>query len=634
MHIDLLTASISPGLYAPLALMVGGFLLALVCLVLWLVLRRKRAKPAKPRATTDEVATADEAVSADLPAEAAIAAAPMVAPAPASAPTPAPAPAATGRRRRSLVGGAERDEGTPSGEPPAANGHEFDDEAEPHIADTNLDADEHDDELADGNAHVEYDENLDDPAIDEEPHDEIEWIENDEAQSDFASGEDEANVPAAFALTNTPGAGDEAHETTVCAEVKAARQTPIVFRQFLPQTPGTDGLSFYGGQPIGPENFQWPRERGAQGGAPLQFLMQWDCAELAGQDPTGLLPQDGVLYCFVNCDRDDEEDFLQSHAFVHHRGSSQAWGPVEIPEDAGPALGRTAAFKLSGCTDCVPDAEDYVPRVMPRFPFAPIAFTLPDPLDNDPRYWSDAQAGEALLNLQKSSGTAPAPTSELDVPRNEKGRPFPVFPHDFGAIRVIASHMIEALKSPDPVLAEALYSDLSPEERDAQFGQWFEEAKELYLLGTQRPEGHRLESNISDDIWNWFDARRGVLGGDLNAIVVEAVDLSLSVSSEALSLVPAEWIDKAMDAHALAREYESDGILHIHAATPARMFGPPSYADSVSDTLVDEHILLLELPSGSGPQHDFGGKTLQYWITPDDLADGKFDRVKSVVIDA
>ncbi len=114
--------------------------------------------------------------------------------------------------------------------------------------------------------------------------------------------------------------------------------------------------------------------------------------------------------------------------------------------------------------------------------------------------------------------------------------------------------------------------------------------------------------------------------------MVEAVDLSLSVSSEALGNIPAKWIDKAMDAHALAREYEGDEGLRIHAPVPARMFGPPSFADGQSQALLDEQILLLELPSGSGPQHDFEGKVLQYWISPDDLAAGKFDEVTPVVI--
>lgn len=634
MRFDFLTALISPGLYAPLALMVGGFLLAVACLAFLLFRRRKGAKPAKSARSAVGASEAEDTAEAAQ-----------------EAPPVAAAPALTGRRR-SLVGGAERDEGTPSGELEQdgkleqESADEIAEEAEPEIEEAEFieagEANEAEfDEVgeADG-AELEDETPQEEPADEpvEEPSDfdfeedaEPEWIEDigdePEVGLEEAAAAGGAAVAAAGGAQATPYQEPSPYRP-VSAEVEAARKRPIVFRQFLPQTPGKDGLSFYGGQPIGPDEFQWPRERGAEGGAPLQFLMQWDCTQLTEQDPTGLLPQDGVLYCFVNCDRDDEEDFLSSHTFVHYRGSVKAWKPIDIPEDAGPALGKTAALKMSGCTDQIANADDYVPRVMPRFPFTPIAFRFPDGDNQEHSYWSEDAADEALLGIQKSGVAVPPSADDID----ELDRPFPSFPHDFGAVRVIATRMIEALQQPDHDLAEALYTQLSPDERQAQFDGWCEEAKELYLLGTQRPEGHRLEPNIADDIWNWFDARRSILGTDLSALVVEAVDLSLSVSSEALGNIPAKWIDKAMDAHALAREYEGDEGLRIHAPVPARMFGPPSFADGQSQALLDEQILLLELPSGSGPQHDFEGKVLQYWISPDDLAAGKFDEVTPVVI--
>jgi hypothetical protein len=49
------------------------------------------------------------------------------------------------------------------------------------------------------------------------------------------------------------------------------------------------------------------------------------------------------------------------------------------------------------------------------------------------------------------------------------------------------------------------------------------------------------------------------------------------------------------------------------------------------EELVDDHLLLLELTNCSGPEHHFGEGVLQYLITPDDLAAGRFDQVKSVL---
>ena len=612
MRFDLLIASISPGIYAPLALMGGGALLAVMGLVFLLLRRRAKAKPAAASQPAEVATTSDQ--TGDHGAENDAASTPAVEP----DPVPAPAPSPLGRRR-SLVGVAEREEGTPSGEIAHDAGDTQDEADFGGVEDREAIEEAEFEEIGPDGEADEFEEIADaaDDTADDAP--------SDLDADDFAPADFDAQAEPEWSED------DAVAEPATSPEVEAARETPIVFRQFLPQSPGDDGLSFYGGQPIGPADFQWPRERADQGGAPLQFLMQWDCSQLAQQDATGLLPQDGVLYCFVNCDQDAEADYLSSHAFVHHNGPVDSWGPVDIPEDAGPALGKTAALKLSGCTDAVANADDYVPRIMPRFPFTPVAFQYPAQSREEAKAWSSAAAAQVLLEIQKSGPATCAPAPENEQAQDESGRPFAAFPHDFGAIRVIASRMIDALKNPDPVLAEALFSDLSPEQREAQFNGWCEEAKELYLLGTQRPEGHRLEPNISDDIWNWFAARGGILGTDLSDLVVEAVDLSLSVSSEALASVPAEWIDEAMGDHALARDDMGDVGENIHAPVPARMFGPPSPHAGMDAELVDEHILLLELPSGSGPQHDFGGKTLQYWIAPDDLAAGNFDDVKSVV---
>ncbi|MEM1050748.1 MAG: DUF1963 domain-containing protein [Pseudomonadota bacterium] len=657
MRFDVLLAMIGPGLLAPLALMAGGFLLAAGGLVFLLLRRRKSSAYASGFEETDNILP-------DLPAEDETVQA--------AAPAPQSAPAAEGKRRRPLVAGAERAEGTPAGWPLEEDIESADSEetiaAEGEFEDA--------DNLAGGSEFDESEISEDTPEVelDAKSHDvelEPEWIEEHETAIEASTTEHSAAVAAGAATTlavgladhadtdetveprvfdeavntitatddievNADAAGDE-DNLPVSAEVTAALRQPIVFRQFLPQSPVKDGLSFYGGQPIAPDDFQWPRERGAQGGAPLQFIMQWDCSQLTEQDPTGLLPQDGVLYCFVNCDRGSDEPFLSGHSFLHLRGPVSSWKPIAIPDDAGPALGKSGGSQISGCTDQIDNAHRSFPRILPRFPFAPIAFDYPSSGDQAHMAWSNDAAASALLEVQKNGVAVRGNSQKSGNANDDLGRPFPAFPHDFGAIRVVASRMIDALQNPDQILAETLYPDLSDEERETQFAAWCEEAKELYLLGIQRPEGHKLEQIIADDIWQWVNHRKGVLGANYTAIAEEAVDLSLGVRSEALGSVPAEWINKAMDAHALAKEYEAeDGADNDHricAPTPARIFGPASAGNNEAEALSHDHILLLELPSGAGPQHHFGGNVLQYWITADDLAAGKFDTVKSVVVE-
>ena len=602
MRFDLLLAMISDvlssGLYAPLLLMAFGFLLAVGgAIFLW---RRKN----KGNAPKDF----EESTEAQLGTQ--------------EAPAPADPSPIENTRRRSLVAGAERDEGTPAGE--------LDEDAQEAASY------EHEVEEAE---FEEYEE-LGEPEL------EPEWIEDASEVGDTTELED-ADLAAAGALAaSSVSVGDEPlaeHDTTSASidplsnDTIAAQRRPIVFRQFLPQSSGKDGLSFFGGCPIAPSDFQWPRKRGAQGGAPMQFIMQWDCSQLAEQDPTGLLPQDGVLYCFVNFDHVPEEDFLSGHTFIHERGSPQGWTQIDPPDDAGPALGKESARLLAGCTAQIDNADEFVPRVLPRFPFAPVALEYPVTESEEPSFWSNEVVAGALLDIQKSGVAVREEDTYLGDDYRDIGRPFPAFPHDFGTIRVIASRMIEALDEPDETLAEALYPGLSAAEREAQFVQWVEEAKEVFLLGTQRPSGQKLDQDIADDIWQWFDDRKGMIDTKVSALVTEAVDLSLSVNSDGLSSVPSHWIDKAMQLHALAAENVegegSDAHARICAAKPARMFGPATFSPGVLDSAFHDHLLLLELPSGAGPQHHFEGKVLQYWITPDDLAAGNFDNVKSIVIE-
>jgi hypothetical protein len=408
--------------------------------------------------------------------------------------------------------------------------------------------------------------------------------------------------------------------------VEAARWRPIVFRQFRPQGPGEDGLSFYGGLPIGPADLVWPRGHGEADGPPLTFIMQWDCAQLAAQDPTGLLPKDGALYCFLNIDWGHHEDYTCGHVFIHHPGPSEGWEEIALPDDARPVFGAEGAWQMRYCSPAIDGVGEFIPRRLARFPFEPVAIDYPVPEPEGEHgehlFWNDEQAAEALLALMRGDDDAPQAAAGIDRPLAFE-RPFATFPHDFGAIRLLAAAVIEALDPANP--------DLSGEEHAELFAQWNGEAQELYRLGCQRPLGHAVEQNIADDIWAWAEARKDQLIHHFDRLVVESVDLSLGTGSEALPSIPDELIVRAMRGHALASEQATDDGLRVHAPTPARMFGPPSYVQGHVEELVEDHLLLLELGSGSGPEHHFGEGVLQYLITPEDLAAGRFDRVKAVL---
>jgi hypothetical protein len=447
------------------------------------------------------------------------------------------------------------------------------------------------------------------------------------------------------------------HDGPLPEAIEAARLRPIVFRQFTHLGPGQDGLSFYGGQPIGPADFQWPRSHGLQG-LPLTFIMQWDCAQLAELDATGLLPKDGALYCFIDLEWGKDDKQARLEAFLHHPGPTDDWAEIPLPADAPAIFGEEGPHSAAGCTDKVDNPADHVPRVMPRFPFQPVAFEHPRPEsapeEGDRLFWDEGPTGEAMLAIAKQ-GRPEEPLRELPTHASVFARPFPAYPHDFAAVRHMAAELIKALEWTGAQSAKRRFPDMSDAEREAMLATWLDEAKQLYLFGCQRPMRTPLDQAIADDIWVWLDSRQAALSLNFDRTVTAAVDLSLGVGSAALDRIPREWIDKAMHGHAIASEYlaseyfdnakhgdwaeydrlkaagEVPQVRKVHAPTPAHMFGPPSYVPGYVEELMDEHLLLLELPSHGAPGLEIGEGVLQYLIAPDDLAARRFDRVESVI---
>ncbi|MFM7348277.1 MAG: DUF1963 domain-containing protein [Erythrobacter sp.] len=443
--------------------------------------------------------------------------------------------------------------------------------------------------------------------------------------------------------------------------IDAARRHAIVFRTLLPQGPGKDGLSFFGGQPIGPEGFQWPRRHGSEG-RPLTFMMQWDCEELAAQDANGLLPTDGVLYCFMDLEWGEGDPGSRIEAFLHHPGPTEGWAEIPLPADAPPIFGDQG-MSQPGCTAKVDNARDYIPRMMPRFPFTPVGLDLSRLADLDESddgnqgghlFWAEVPSmAEALLTIEKGGGEG-GPIPDQPDPHKPFARPFPAYPHDFAAVRHLAARMIGKLDWAESYEVKSAFPGMSDDERRAAVALWTGEARELYRLGCQRPMGTPLDQPIADDIWQWLETRQAIFRSGFDRLALEAVDLSLGAGSAALDRVPQSFIDEAMALHALASEsmsYEPyDRIKHgtreeyaalksagalagqrrLHANVPARLLGPPSYVQGDVEELMDEYVLLLELPSHSTPGFALGDGVVQYLIRPDDLAARRFDRVVSV----
>lgn len=433
--------------------------------------------------------------------------------------------------------------------------------------------------------------------------------------------------------------------------VQRVRLRPIVFREKFPPSVSA-GLSFYGGVPIAPATLSWPRVRNKPGNAPLSFIMQWDCAELAGQDQTGLLPREGVFYLFGDLTWGDPFDFQ----FMHAPGPVDGMRAIPTPPDLPPLSGKEGAYLVPYCSPYVAKEIQAVPRLLPKWPFTPIAFSCPAPTDpGEPRengealFWNENQTvAEALLVVQHPEGVPP-PRRRGDQPLPFV-RPFPAFPHDHAAVRIVSAKVLHHLRHP----ASWLLRELTAQERETQFQAWRDQAAQVYASAAAHPPASMLEQSVADEIWRWMEGLKPVLEPGWRSLVEACANASLGLGSEAAGTLPAKLVAACAERHQLASAYlheehpnrrEPDAIAKwearkaagtlqevrsLHAPCPNRMFGPPSYVQGYVEEYLEEWVLLLELSSHVPLDINLGEGVLQFMIRPADLRERRFDKIELV----
>src|SRR5262249_10843278 len=230
----------------------------------------------------------------------------------------------------------------------------------------------------------------------------------------------------------------------------------------------------------------WPRRRNTPGATPLSFIMQWDCAELAGQDAAGLLPRDGVLYLFCDLTWGDPFDFQ----FIHTPGPVDGMQAIPIPPDLPPVYGDEGAHQVPYCSPRIAQGKQDVPRVLPKWPFKPMAFSYP--ASPGELFWNDSEAvGEALLLVQHPGGVPPA-RRQPEQRQLGFGRPFPAFPHDHAAVRVVVAKVLDQLRRPPSWLLHGA----SEHERAARFQTWRDEAAQIYASAAEHRPAAIVEQSL------------------------------------------------------------------------------------------------------------------------------------------
>lgn len=468
---------------------------------------------------------------------------------------------------------------------------------------------EDDEEEEEGLEEVFGNEAWDDDRNDESEDEEDEDEEQDEVGDEQDEAEDRLDGAAVAAMP--PGAP---------AAIAPGERTAIVFRQIFP--PPHDGrLSFFGGAPIASPAFAWPRPEG--GGAPFSFLMQVDCAAVPERARMGMAGS-GILYVFMDLTWGQQD----AYRILYEDAPASELIEIAPPDDLPPAFGEEARHIWHW-----PRREEDLPRLLPKWPFEPAALDIPaaaweaDEEDAEALYlWpGGALVNELLLAAQGED----VPSDHFSVTDfiAEDGtlvRPFVQFPHDARSVQIVAGLLLRQLERKTFSTRAAELEALSEEERAALFQRIRDEAQEWYDdAAVEQPTGP-VPQEVADQFWTWLAGFPWLARFVMSDAMTLSVEASLAASPEAAARVPAEAARKVRSRHALAVRTETG----LHVNIPDRMLAPPVDVQGHQAERAQSHILLLEISSNEGLGHHFGEGVCQFWITPEDLQAGRFDRVE------
>jgi hypothetical protein len=409
--------------------------------------------------------------------------------------------------------------------------------------------------------------------------------------------------------------------------VLAASKQAVVFRQYFPPPHDGSTLSFFGGAPIAPKDFRWPRSRNsANGSKPFTFLMQIDCAAMPEPARLGLLPDRGVLYFFMDLAWSQPDAFRVLYA----DGPDDEWVVAPPPDDLGAAYGDQAVYVWKWT-----QSAQECPKLLPRWPFQPVMIEIPrgayDPAEQEdgedaPLLWPGEKTTADALRYAQGEEVVSGHFSVGDFIDSDGAmhRPFATYPHDWRAVQIVCALVLDRVGKPHRLPGTASLRHLSETERDALVARIRGEAETWFNRAVAQPAHAAVPQSESDQFWSWLADKPWLMRYVIGEAMTMSIEASLVHSREAAARIPSDVARRVHGRHALAVRSDKG----LFATTPDRMLAPPVDVQGHQWERAKTHLLLLELSSNEGLGHHFGEGVYQFWITPADLKARRFDKVE------
>lgn len=419
-------------------------------------------------------------------------------------------------------------------------------------------------------------------------------------------------------------------------EVNVSRRPAILLRRVYPPDRRAEAVGHFGGLPRLPAEIEWPRHAGS--GIPMMFLASIDLAHLPALYGAPALPAEGTLLFFVAASGndwcDDGETSMGRVVFLPE-GVERA-AERNPPADAPPCFGDTWMYHFKRF-----DREADAPRSFDRWPIEAravdsfcAAILNPDEVPS--------LAGEQVEEAARANIQAAFAAYGRDMPKrcyHDDVDPLPPEPYPqfwrmieaaAGEIRFSAEFKLASTWDPPSDKARPAY--IRAREEAAA---WAAEARAHAPWEEPTPEDRRRFRDWITDL----DSRAYFSPGDYSpqtrhddVLLVSATGLDETMNEsldELMSIDPARLRAAMPEAerliawrHAVVYDMVGETVLVTH-----QMFGWGSEIQDVVFRRQDD-VLLLQLDTDYGIRWMLGDcGVIQFWINPDDLANGRFDRV-------
>lgn len=426
------------------------------------------------------------------------------------------------------------------------------------------------------------------------------------------------------------GGGDDA-----APGPEAPRRRALLLRRVYPPDRPAEAVGQFGGLPRLPAGTDWPRH--GRSGAPMTFLATIDLARLPVLGGAAALPPRGELLFFIAADGEDWcDDGEAAMGRVLHlpegAGTAKKHAP---PADALPCYGETWMYHFKRVAS-EPDAPRSFDRWLIEARAVDSYCAAPLDRDEDPSSADERAEDATRRNIEEAfeayGRTAPKRRyhdGTDPLPREPYPQFWRMIEAAAGEIRFQAKFKLDARWDPPSGTARPAYV--------AALGEataWAEEARAHDPWEQPSPEDRRrFRAWITDLDDRYYSPEEYSPETQKDVVLLVSGTGLAETMSEALdeltALDPARLRAAMAEAERLVAWRHAAVIDELGTMTVVahQMLGWGTEVQDVVQRRQDD-VLLLQLASDHGIRWIWGDcGVIQFWISPDDLANRRFDRV-------